>query len=50
MMDVHNDAIETLFLATFRGMPTVNAEGWIESEGSIRKGAHAPKVAKNRLA
>ena len=28
-----------LFLATFRGMPTANAEGWIESEGSIGKGA-----------
>ena len=23
----------------FRGMPTANAEGWIESEGSIGKGA-----------
>lgn len=25
-----------LFLATFRGMPTANAEGWIESEGMVR--------------
>ena len=36
--------VHTLFLATFRGMPTANAEGQIESEGSIGKGAeHAPK-------
>ena len=26
-----------LFLATFRRMPTANAEGWIESEGSVGK-------------
>ena len=32
----------SLFLATFRGMPTANAEGWIESEGSIGKGAERP--------
>ena len=37
-----------LFLATFRGMPTANAEGKIESEGSIGKGAE-PKVAKHRV-
>ena len=29
----------TLFLATFRGILTANAEGYIESKGSIGKGA-----------
>ena len=26
-----------VFLATFRGMPTANAEGYMESEGSVGK-------------
>ena len=45
----------TLFLAAFRGMPTADAEGWIESEGSIGEGSAFAvgmprKVAKNRRA
>ena len=34
---MHHGPSVDLFLETFRRMPTANAEGWIESEGSIGK-------------
>ena len=44
VVDAHDDAqrrrvlgLALLFLATFRRMPTANAEGYIDSEGSIGK-------------
>ena len=43
MPDAHNTSTD-LFLATFRGMPTANADGYVDSEGSVGEclGCDAP--------